>query len=186
MDSRLRSLLLASFLVFVCVYLANRPEGPLLPLSLSVLIKSLFISLVLFLPHELSHYLVARRIAGLKAGFLIVDWATLLSLILCYFRVNFILVGGVVVDHASKRDMGKIALAGPLANYAFGIGVLLVSMVLPTPYTRTMLFYSFWYGLFNLLPFPPLDGFKVFIWSKKDWFFGFMTGVLGLLALSFI
>jgi len=181
MDSKLGSLVVGALIVSVCIYLSNRPEGPLFPLSLAVLSKSLFISLFLFLPHEFFHYVVARKTTGLDTGFLLIDWACLISLILCYFRVNFILVGGVVVDHASRQDMGKISLAGPLANYAFGVGVMIASLLFPNPYSDAMLFYSFWYGFFNLLPFPPLDGFKVFMWDKKTWLLSFLLGALGFL-----
>lgn len=74
-----------------------------------------------------------------------------------------------------KRDMAIVAAAGPLTNFVLAfLAFLLMAIIAKSPgmvQSTTMAFiYQFLYvlaliniglGIFNLLPFPPLDGSKV-------------------------
>jgi len=65
----------------------------------------------------------------------------------------------------------EIALAGPLTN------VLIASLCIPLHMLKELHIYAYVVGstnsflaFFNLLPIPPLDGYKVFRISLKHWF----------------
>lgn len=67
-----------------------------------------------------------------------------------------------------KRGMILVSLAGPVSNFliAIIIGFLLSTNIITNKIIFEMLFITIWYnimlGVFNLLPFPPLDGSKIF------------------------
>ena len=79
-----------------------------------------------------------------------------------------------------KRDMILVSLAGPFINF---IMALILGMVLSIGFITNeiiikILVISIWYnillGIFNLLPFPPLDGSKVvasLLPAKYEYFF---------------
>ncbi|HDN90804.1 MAG TPA: hypothetical protein ENG56_00405 [Candidatus Aenigmarchaeota archaeon] len=80
----------------------------------------------------------------------------------------------------SREEIGKIAIAGPLANLILSILFALLLRI------SKIFFYPFqinlFLGIFNLLPFPPLDGSKVLGWSLSSWSISFLAFVL----LSFL
>ena len=80
------------------------------------------------------------------------------------------------------RDSALVSLAGPMSNF-----VLAFAFALPMNYLHSYLpgfvMAQFWYifdlsvvwGIFNLLPFPPLDGAKILgFFVPKRWHEGFM------------
>ena len=66
-----------------------------------------------------------------------------------------------------KRDTLLVSLAGPAANFIIAIAIVFVlKLNIITNYlVLEMLLITLWYnimlGVFNLLPFPPLDGSKI-------------------------
>ncbi|MCF6462049.1 site-2 protease family protein [Clostridium sp. Cult1] len=66
-----------------------------------------------------------------------------------------------------KRGMIAVSLAGPFSNFiiALIIGFILSINIVSNNILFNILFIMLWYnlmlGIFNLLPFPPLDGSKV-------------------------
>jgi len=63
-----------------------------------------------------------------------------------------------------RRDQALIALAGPVANFLTALLAALIFRFLPLyPWLPTIAAMSLGLGLFNLLPFGPLDGAKVFL-----------------------
>mgnify|MGYP001224768583 FL=1 len=133
-----------------------------------------------FIFHELSHKAIAQRF-GCWAEYRI--WKT--GLIIAFFLA---IVGGFVFaapgavyikaptkwglePGITKRQNGLISAAGPIANLVLAFIFLLLTFgngiieVLGWIGFRINVFIA----LFNLLPFPPLDGSKVIEWDKKLW-----------------
>lgn len=141
--------------------------------------------LTAFIFHELAHREVARRY-GYIAFYKRWDAGIVLALLIGIFTK--LLTGntwifaslGAVHIYApyqywyDKEAYGKISLAGPLTNIAVGI-VAIVLMRLLTPFTipwyvlRATAGVNLWLAFFNLLPIPPLDGWKVLRWNTGYW-----------------
>lgn len=66
-----------------------------------------------------------------------------------------------------KRDTILVSLAGPITNFIIAIvmGFILSFNVITSPILFKIILITLWYnimlGVFNLLPFPPLDGSKI-------------------------
>jgi Zn-dependent protease len=161
-----------------------------------------------FLLHEIGHKIIAKKNGcwaefradprGLKNGVLL---ALLLGIV--FMAPGAVMVAGLV----TRRQNGHIAVAGPLVNLSlFLIGIPLWGAVIGItgaadfahlPYLdsndslvwQAMVFDIgyFWLGanlflgLFNMLPFGPLDGLKV-----KDWNESVFYLVLAIFALPII
>ena len=151
-----------------------------------------------FVFHELAHRYVATQhgmIARYKAWYIGLTVALALALATAKaFGNPFVIAapGAVVILGTSRiYDMpfakleGKIAAAGPLANIAVALATLVVSYFLSpiwAYYVRFIGSVNAWLALFNLIPFPPLDGLKVFRASLSTWIMMFVLA-LALLVI---
>jgi Zn-dependent protease len=151
--------------------------------------RMLLVSLPLvvgFFLHEISHKWVASR----HGFFSVYRWwpfGLLLALVLGLAsrgRMIFAAPGAVVIlaGFFTPRQSGEIALAGPLTNLLLSAAFFLL------PFggwvgemCRIGARLNLWLAVFNLLPLPPLDGFKVFTWKPTVW----ALVALPSLALSF-
>ncbi|RLF90190.1 site-2 protease family protein [Thermococci archaeon] len=137
-----------------------------------------------FIFHELAHRQVARRygyVAFYKRWDAGIILALLLGILNKVSRIGFIFAAvGAVYIYApyqpweDKEANGKISLAGPVTNIAVGIIALL--LLKSVSFSTTLwgaLYYTalinFWLAFFNLLPIPPLDGYKVLRWNTGYW-----------------
>jgi Zn-dependent protease len=135
-----------------------------------------------FLLHELAHKSVAQGY-GCWAEYRTWEAGLFIAFLLAV-SVGFVFAapGAVYISarrgFLSPRENGRISAAGPTANlllaFAFlglaGLGGLL-SLVGSIGF-----FVNAWIALFNLLPFPPFDGSKIFAWDPRVW------GLLALLS----
>lgn len=156
-------------------------------------------TLTAFVAHEMAHKISAQR-HGFWAEFRMSP----LGLLIALFTVVFIgalfaapgatLIGGM----GDPKEWGRTSLAGPtlnlvegaafggaaaLTDHLWGASSLTISLVLLT-------YINCWFSAFNLLPFGPLDGRKVFRWSRSVWVVSFAVsaaaaGVAFFLALTF-
>lgn len=137
-----------------------------LPLTLGV---SAFVVLAGFLLHELGHKFVAQRY-GAWAEFRAYPLGLVLAVMMSFLGVLFAAPGAVYISgRVTKKQNGLISLAGPMVNLAIGATFLAAWLVFPLGTVGLILylvaFMSLFLGGFNLIPIPPLDGYKVAIWS---------------------
>ncbi len=136
-----------------------------------------------FIFHELAHKFVAQRY-GYWAEYRM--WET--GLILAFFLavatgIVFAAPGAVYIQSGyyqiSKRENGIISLAGPLTNLTLGIAFLTLALKGGMLSTLGIIGFSVntWLALFNLIPFPPLDGSKVIGWNFVVWGIVFVTSI---------
>ena len=139
-----------------------------------------------FLLHELSHKFVAQRY-GCQAEFRAFDQMIVLAVGLALF-IGWIFAapGAVMISGmVTRRENGIISVAGAVTNYVLALLFLGLGFLLPTWAMVTSIGFGVnaWLGLFNMIPFGPLDGLKVFHWSKAVW--GGMVAV-GIVLVFFL
>ena len=151
--------------------------------NLGLFVKNLIISLLTlgtgFIGHELTHKFAAQRY-GCFAEFRMWPLGLIFALFFALtLGVVFAAPGAVYITPASfglgygitNRENGIISLSGPLTN------ALLALIFFSLTFFRGLLYEIGWLGFFiniflaafNLIPFPPMDGYKVFIWNKGIW-----------------
>ncbi len=135
-----------------------------------------------FIAHELSHRQVARRYGlyaryrAWYAGLVIAIVAAILSTKILGRTFVFAAPGAVYVaalyPARNPRAEVRVAEAGPLANLGLAAALLLIAPHFPPPWSQ----YAEWVGsvnswiaFFNLLPIPPLDGFKIIRGALPEW-----------------
>ncbi len=153
---------------------------------------SIFIVGLAFVLHELGHRYMALD-KGFEARY--VAWPTGLMLSLVFGIISggrfiFAAPGAVVIGRKishkykypriTREDYGRIALAGPFMNIV--LAFILSLFVKYNPLIMYGVYINLFLAIFNLLPIPPLDGSKVFFWSRAVWL---MTFIFLLLAFIF-
>jgi len=150
----------------------------------------LFGTLTGFIGHELAHKFSAIHY-GAKARFFIwpmgLGFAIVMSLITSGGFV-FAAPGAVYIwgKNISRKENGIISIFGPLSNFIFAILFIFIAFItaflIKNQIATTILFIiaqiNLFLGAFNLLPIPPLDGFKVFLWNKYIWFLSLAIFIL--------
>ncbi len=154
-----------------------------------------------FLLHEIGHKIIAKKYGcwaefradpgGLKFGIILVALTGIL-----FMAPGAVMVAGLV----TRRQNGHIAIAGPAVNFGlFLIGIPLGGVILGlsgavdsadlgyltgSAINLKAMIYDvvfFWIaanlglGLFNLIPFGPLDGAKIKDWNESVWLASFAT-----------
>lgn len=138
-----------------------------------------------FIAHELAHKYVAQHYGALAAFRL---WPIGLAIALVSSLMGFVFAapGAVYIfgPHINRKQNGKISLAGPAVNLVLAIVFLLVFLSVPLVFSLTKdvalvsmvafigvlgMKINSWLGLFNMIPFFPFDGEKIFKWSAAVW-----------------
>ena len=160
--------------------------------NLALLPLTLFIIVIAFAAHEIiGHKLVAQHY-GYFAEYRMWTYGLVVALVSSFFGFIFAAPGAVYISPVRKkfafhvariteRENGIISLGGPAVNIALGFAMFASAFLLPA---FSELFFtasriSFWLALFNLIPFPPLDGSKVFAWNKAIWIAAALLAVAG-------
>ncbi len=179
------SVIVLSFSLFLVIERYDLP--PSINLADRVIIAFLMV-LTAFFMHEMSHKFTAIMM-GAWSEFRMWPIGVLLTLITGFLGFLFALPGAVYfASYRNPIREGKIALAGPATNII--IGIILLPLILILRFSlliHTALYFliyiNIWLAFFNLLPIPPLDGSKVFAWSKRNW--GVVTGIAIILLIYF-
>ncbi len=148
----------------------------LLPYAFSSDFPLLFLLFFLFIGlgfalHEIAHKLTAIRF-GAWSEFVLWPTGLFLGFLLRPFGFIFAAPGATMAFFyrpVSKEESAVISSAGPLANIVLALIFWLASKIFGPVFlygTRINLDLA----LFNLLPFPPLDGFAIFRFSIFVWF----------------
>lgn len=175
-QEELKDLLKAWIAVSLAVAIAFGAGGTTLPQRF--LFSALTVGIA-FLLHEMGHKFLAQKY-GLLAEFKADDFLLLLALMTSFSGIVFAAPGAVVILGMTGRgEYGRIAAMGPLINLFLAVLFLAARQWLGIGgafigYAVTI---NSWLALFNLIPFGPLDGAKIFAWDKKVW------GVMLVLAL---
>ena len=159
---------------------------------------ALFVVGVGFLAHELiGHKLFAQRL-GAEAEYRMWPMGLLLAIIGSFVGFVFAAPGAVyfspvvrgkfafTVHRFTDADVGKVALAGPAVNIALGFAFFALSFVWLPDIFNYAAYISFFMAFFNLIPFPPLDGSKVFKWSRLIWGFSIAVAAAGYAVTLFL
>lgn len=149
--------------------------------------------------HELMHRVVARYF-GATAHFVANDGMLLISILIAFTGFLFAAPGAVWHSgYLTKRQVGLIAAAGPITNMVLALLFLGATAtvigtrgaVLPgTLETKQLLLQGLLMGfqvngilgVFNMLPFGPIDGAKVLSWSAVA--FGVLISAAILIAFG--
>lgn len=132
-----------------------------------------------FIGHELTHKFVAQRY-GCLAEFRMWPLGLMLALFFALFLgVVFAAPGAVYIMPISfglgsvitNRENGIISLSGPLANVLLAIIFFTLTFYEGLLYEIGFMgfFINLFLAAFNMIPFPPMDGYKVFVWNKVIW-----------------
>ncbi len=145
-----------------------------------------------FILHELAHRQVAKAYdleARYRAWYLglLVTLAIALINAAVKLPILFAAPGAVVIygywGHVNPIAELRVAESGPLTNIAVGITTWVILLTIPpTPILTDMLYYvmriNSWIAFFNLLPLPPLDGFKILKRSPIEWVLMFIVSLV--------
>jgi len=158
-----------------------------------------FISLIIvffsFFLHEMGHKFMARKL-GCMATYKLWTTGLLIGIITIFFGLigvgfAFIALGfveimpysfgrwGFKVVKLTPKDLGLISLAGVGINVLFAV----IFKMFPDPLFQKLSYFNGLFALFNLLPIPPLDGSKIFMW--KEWFWLFLIFITVLVLFVF-
>ncbi|HEY1197400.1 MAG TPA: peptidase [Thermoplasmata archaeon] len=167
-------------------------SGLVAPVSLFYVLLAVAAALTGFIAHEMAHKLVARRL-GYWAEFRMWPTGLLFSIITSAGGFLFAAPGATVVDGMDPRDRrgwGQTGVAGPVSNLLFAAGFYGASLVtfrIGSDASGALLFLAMintLFATFNLLPFGPLDGAKVFRWGAGRWAVAFAVAA-AFLAISY-
>jgi len=139
-----------------------------------------------FLAHELAHKIMAQK-AGMWAEFRLITWTAVLTFISVFLPFKMIAPGAMMIGGSppSAKNMIKIAIAGVIVNMIFASVFIFLAFGLPlSNYTGVLAFSAYinaFMAILNLIPFGPLDGYKIFMLDKKVWVVAFVPALaLGL------
>ncbi len=136
-----------------------------------------------YILHEFAHRSLSRRY-GCISFFKLWGWgvlATLLSLLVRAYGVGLaIIVPGYVVTMCpwGVREPEHIAVAGPAVNIGLGILGVALSLVHMRDFWLGFTVINAWIAFFNLLPLPPLDGYRVLKSKPQLWIAVFALSLL--------
>jgi Zn-dependent protease len=180
-------LILSTLVVFLAFSISYVFAG-----DIKMVMAYLLATITAFLFHELAHRGVARS-RGVYAVYRAWYPGLLIALIFAIgTRGRFIIVAPGAVEVYMPIYIptleASIALAGPLTNIIIAIVCLpLLQLHVPgvSTYIRVVGYVNAFLAFFNLLPIPPLDGFKVLRGSKARWLIAFLLAIVTLLVYIF-
>ncbi|MFH2106135.1 MAG: site-2 protease family protein [Candidatus Micrarchaeota archaeon] len=146
-----------------------------------------------FILHEMAHKITAIYY-GASAKFVMWFQGIFLMMLTSLFGFIFAAPGAVYIyaPRITRKENGMISLAGPVTNLVVAIAFIFLSATKEITVFLAILggpisvwqfgaYINLLLGLFNAIPVFPLDGSKIFAWSKVVWG-GFLiaTGIVAI------
>ena len=162
-------------------------------LGIYILISLVAVSLG-FVLHEIGHRYMARRF-GFFAEYKMWRVGLLIALAGSLFGFIFAAPGAVNIYPrqegystvmTTSEKTGIISITGPAMNFILAIIFLVLNFIYPHLLFSLGARVNTWLAVFNLLPFGPLDGMKIYRWSWKIWLSAFIIGIVLFAAEFFI
>ena len=122
-----------------------------------------------FAVHELAHKLTAQSL-GAWSEFRMWTEGLIFAVIMRVIGGPVFIAPGATLwakPFATLEDYGKVSAAGPVTNIVMALVFALLSTALPFMAIGTRI--NLQLAMFNLLPFPPLDGHKILAWKPGLW-----------------
>ena len=149
-----------------------------------------------FIFHEMGHRFVARKF-GYFAEYTMWPTGLIIALLFSLFGFVFAAPGAVMIYPRAdasgrvtltKAKAGLISITGPAMNLCLAVVFILLDLAYPSSFF-SLLFWlgariNTWLAVFNLIPFGPLDGAKIFRWNKGIWLTAVAVGV-GLFVVQY-
>lgn len=162
-------------------------------LGLALILPTLGVGFIL---HELGHKIVAQDYGffaeyrmdpnNLMLAFFLILVTTLMGNPFVFAAPGAVMIYPISAygRTAGREENGRISIAGPLVNLGL-CGVFLLMMLLsPSAFMLQLasigLQVNSLLAIFNLLPFGPLDGAKIFDWSKSVWGFAVLLALFAM------
>ncbi|MBU1159415.1 MAG: site-2 protease family protein [Candidatus Thermoplasmatota archaeon] len=141
-----------------------------IPSTIALAVLAVFLG---FFSHEMAHKVLARKY-GCWSEFRANMRGLGLALLMSFFGFLFAAPGAVyIVGHITREQNGKISVVGPFSNLIIAAACLpfleILALGVPEVVERmalVLLFFNAFLAAFNMVPIPPLDGSKVWAWSK--------------------
>ena len=158
---------------------------------------SLLAVLTAFFFHEMAHKFLAQKY-GCWAEFNYSVMGLILALATAMVGIIFAAPGAVIIGGPITQEQnGKISAAGPARNLSVG-ATFVILFIITNPmnigvfpgFDLGMIFFLLGWinvvlGGFNLIPFPPLDGSKIYRWSMGVYIL-LVVAAVGLFALLYL
>lgn len=149
-----------------------------------------------FLLHEFAHKFVAQ-IYDLWAEFRLILSGALITLVSFLSPLKFLAPGAVMISGPTDwHTVGKTSISGPLVNLVlggilFGMTFIFQDATVQSLFSQVNLYQILLVGasinadlgIFNMLPFGPLDGLKVMKWNFPVWLAVFTLLLIFRIAL---
>ncbi len=180
--TEIQHLAIAYFVLVVCfsIVLATGIGGVLLGIfyperlinDLIIVLPASFLAVGLgFILHEVGHKFMAQHY-GCWSEFRYDQRGLLMALVISFLFGFVIAAPGAtwVSGHITRRENGILSLAGPAINITIAAILIPISFISPSEniWANVILigFIIGFLGAFNLIPFHPLDGSKIWRWDK--------------------
>ena len=188
--TELQHILISLLVLTVAFAFALAPNPPFAFLSSVVSnIPLAFIAIfTAFFCHEIAHKYMGQKY-GYWSEFRMFPMGLLIALFLGVFAGFIFAAPGAVqiFGRPTQDETGKISVAGPLVNILISSIFLLIWLISSGIIAQVSFFVAYinaFLAMFNLIPFGPLDGWKIFTWKKEIWVILLITSLGTILFLS--
>ena len=133
--------------------------------------QGLIAVLIGFFFHEMAHRYFARK-SNCSSRFVLDPLGLLITLLSSILPIAFLAPGYVGIycygNVLERRDMLRISASGIFTNLLISLVGMLLFRFSPN-FFSVLSMINAWFALFNLIPFGPFDGAKIFSLSKLVW-----------------